>query len=151
MKELSRSDPDWQLKNCCATCTFKLEGEEELEFSMFGAIDSNDSLKCVPCSKTTDTSADGDRISSEWDDSHDGGGKYILPRAEVDRWSKEAIGDMDVVEETNVSPCKERWKNMSDNRTSKMWGVFKETGFFLSLYRHGSVLMGADMVKSREQ
>ncbi len=43
MKELSHSNPDWWLKNCCATCTFKLEGKEELEFSMSGAMDSNDS------------------------------------------------------------------------------------------------------------
>ncbi|KAK0462163.1 hypothetical protein IW261DRAFT_1348442, partial [Armillaria novae-zelandiae] len=49
------------------------------------------------------------------------------------------------------SPCKEHWKNMSDDWTSKMWGVFEETGFFLSLCRHGSVLVGTDMVRSGEQ
>ncbi|PBK84535.1 hypothetical protein ARMGADRAFT_1037030 [Armillaria gallica] len=32
-----------------------------------------------------------------------------------------------------------------------MWGVFEETSFFLSLCRHGLVLLGADMVKSGEQ
>ncbi|KAK0435510.1 hypothetical protein EV421DRAFT_1908585 [Armillaria borealis] len=151
MRELSRSDPNWWLKNCCTTCTFKLEGEEELEFSMFGAMDGNDSLKCIPHSKTVGTLVEGDKISSKWDDLYDGGGEYILPRVEVDRWSKEAIGDVDIVNAENVSPCEERWKNMSDDHTSKMWGVFKETGFFLSLCHHGSMLVGADMVKSREQ
>ncbi|KAK0235419.1 hypothetical protein EDD85DRAFT_922540 [Armillaria nabsnona] len=135
MKELGRLDPDWQLKNCCATCTFELEGEEELEF----------------CIQAMPTSAEGDRISSERDDLRDGGGEYILQRVEVDCWSKEAIGDVDVVNAENASPCKERWKNMSDERTSKMWGVFEETGFFLSLCCHGSMLVGADMVKSEEQ
>ncbi|KAK0477167.1 hypothetical protein EDD18DRAFT_1312804 [Armillaria luteobubalina] len=38
-----------------------------------------------------------------------------------------------------------------DDRTSKMWGVFKETGFFLLLCCHRSVLLGADMVKSGDQ
>ncbi|PBK84536.1 hypothetical protein ARMGADRAFT_1037031 [Armillaria gallica] len=28
MRELGCSDPDWRLKNCCAACTFELEGEE---------------------------------------------------------------------------------------------------------------------------
>ncbi|KAK0479370.1 hypothetical protein EDD18DRAFT_1312467 [Armillaria luteobubalina] len=109
MRELDRSSPDWRLKNCCAACTFELEGEEQLEFSMFRAMDGNDSLK------------------------------------------REAIGDVEVVDLEGASPCEERWKNMSDDRMSKMWGVFEETGFFLSLCHHGSVLLGADMVKSGEQ
>ncbi|KAK0478658.1 hypothetical protein EDD18DRAFT_1312546 [Armillaria luteobubalina] len=45
MRELNHTDLDWRLANCCATCTFELQGEEQLEFSMFGAMDSNDSLK----------------------------------------------------------------------------------------------------------
>ncbi|KAK0185560.1 hypothetical protein F5146DRAFT_1105686 [Armillaria mellea] len=91
IKELSRSDPNWQLKNCCAACTFELEGEEELELHV----------------------------------------------VDVDRWSKEAIGDVKA--------------NMSDEHTSKMWGVFEEIGFFLSLCHHGSMLVSADMVRSGEQ
>ncbi|KAK0209944.1 hypothetical protein IW262DRAFT_1450714 [Armillaria fumosa] len=151
LNNLGRSDPDWHLKNCCIACTFELEGEEELEFHMLGAMDGNDSLKRVPRSKALPTSEEGDRISSERDDSHDGGGDYILPRVEADCWSKEAIGDIDIANRETLSLCEERWKNMSDDRTSKMWGVFEETSFFLSLCRHGSMLVGADMVKSREQ
>ncbi|KAJ7873649.1 hypothetical protein B0H14DRAFT_2162047, partial [Mycena olivaceomarginata] len=33
-KALGRDDPDWRLKNCCPACTYKLEGEEKLIFSM---------------------------------------------------------------------------------------------------------------------
>ncbi|KAK0457967.1 uncharacterized protein EV420DRAFT_1270846 [Desarmillaria tabescens] len=150
LRELGRSHPDWRLKNCCAACMFELEGEEQLEFSMFGAMDGNDSLKRVPRSKVVDT-LEGNRVSIERDDLRDGGGGYILPRTEVDRWSKEAIGDVEAVDMASALPCEERWKNMSDDRTSKMWGVFEETGFFLSLCHHGSVLLGADMVKSGEQ
>jgi len=32
-----------------------------------------------------------------------------------------------------------------------MWGIFEETGIFLSLCRHGFVLVAADMIRSGEQ
>ncbi|KAK0499109.1 hypothetical protein EDD18DRAFT_1308436 [Armillaria luteobubalina] len=150
MKKLGREDVDWHLKNCCSACTFELEGEEKMEFSMFGAMDGNDSLKRVPHSKLVE-SLDGGRVSIEREDSRDGGGSYILSRNTVDLWSKEAIGEVDAPPPDGVTPCEERWKNMSDDRTSKMWNVFDETGFFLSLCCHGSVLLGADMVRSGEQ
>lgn len=46
--------------------------------------------------------------------------------------------------------CQERWKNMSEELTAKMWGIFDETGVFLALCRHGFVLLVADMIKSGE-
>ncbi|KAK0496146.1 hypothetical protein EDD18DRAFT_1309780 [Armillaria luteobubalina] len=134
MKELGRDNIDWRLRNCCPAWTFELNGEEQLEFCMLSAMDGNDSLKHIPRNN-----------------SRDGGGSYILPRSEVDCWSKEVIGDAETVKTEELTPCEECWKNMLDNRTSKMWGVFEETGFFLSLCHHGSVLLGADMVKSGEQ
>lgn len=48
------------------------------------------------------------------------------------------------------SACQERWKNLKEDMTAKMWGVFDETGVFLALCRHGFVLMLADMVRSGE-
>ncbi|KAJ7922061.1 hypothetical protein B0H13DRAFT_1866128 [Mycena leptocephala] len=45
--ELGRDRPDWQLKNCCPACTYKLEGEEKLIFSMLLAMEGNDSLKRI--------------------------------------------------------------------------------------------------------
>ncbi|KAK0471454.1 hypothetical protein IW261DRAFT_1571959 [Armillaria novae-zelandiae] len=150
MKALGHEDVDWHLKNCCSACTFVLEGEEELEFSMFGAMDGNNSMKCVPCSKLVE-SLDGGRVSIEREDSWDGGRSYILSRSTVDLWSKESIGEVDAPPADKVTPCEECWKNMSDDRTLKMWNIFDETGFFLSLCRHGSVLVSADMVRSGEQ
>ncbi|KAK0464023.1 hypothetical protein IW261DRAFT_1427524 [Armillaria novae-zelandiae] len=141
---------NWQLANCCAACTFKLEGEEQLEFSMFRAMDSNDLLKHILHSKTVDE-MENKKVCIEQADSCDGGSGYILPRSEVDHWSKDAISDVEVVNKETASPCEEHWKNMLDDHTSKMWGVFEETRFFLSLCCHGSVLIGADMVRSGEQ
>lgn len=46
--------------------------------------------------------------------------------------------------------CIGRWKNMSDDLTSRMWAVFDETGIFLALCRHGFALLVADMVQSGE-
>jgi hypothetical protein len=39
---------------------------------------------------------------------------------------------------------------MIDDVTSKMWGIFDETGIFLALCRHGFVLVIADMIRSGE-
>jgi hypothetical protein len=39
---------------------------------------------------------------------------------------------------------------MINNVTSKMWGIFDETGIFLVLCPHGFVLVIADMIKSGE-
>lgn len=49
------------------------------------------------------------------------------------------------------SGCDDRWKNMADHLTARMWGIFYETGIFLSLCRHGFALVIADMIQSGEQ
>jgi hypothetical protein len=49
-----------------------------------------------------------------------------------------------------ASACEERWKNLSEDLTSKMWGIFDETGVFVALCRHGFTLLLADMVRSGE-
>jgi len=37
--------PLWHLKNACPTCTYILQGEPELRFSLLYMMDGNDSLK----------------------------------------------------------------------------------------------------------
>jgi hypothetical protein len=39
---------------------------------------------------------------------------------------------------------------MKEDVTTKAWGMYDETGVFLSLCRHGFVLLIADMVQSGE-
>lgn len=48
------------------------------------------------------------------------------------------------------NPCAERWKNMLHELTSKMFGVYDESGAFISVCRHGFILVVTDMVKSGE-
>jgi hypothetical protein len=171
---LGRGAPDWRLKNCCPACTYKLEGEAKLIFEMLVTGDGNDSLKRVLMKEKGEFDDHGvpRRGGCERPDPRaaDAGGDYFLTRDKVDMWSKEVLKQ--VVKEpvrltstistasshlpqtgddpSQASECQERWKNMSEDITAKMWGIFDETGIFVALCRHGFVLMIADMVKSGE-
>ncbi|KAJ6528680.1 hypothetical protein DFH09DRAFT_1327690 [Mycena vulgaris] len=156
-KALGRDAPDYRLKNCCPACTYKLEGEQQLIFSMLTTMDGNDSLKRVlRKDKTFDNEGNPTRGQSERADPRtaDVGGSYFLTREKVNEWSKEVLKGL-VTVPTSENPedngeCQERWKNLNEDLTSRMWGVFDETGIFLSLCRHGFVLLVADMVRSGE-
>ncbi|KAJ7931898.1 hypothetical protein B0H13DRAFT_2308282 [Mycena leptocephala] len=83
-------------------------------------------------------------------DNRDTGEGYWIHRDKVDKWAKEKVANLfplDAVpgEET---PCSDRWKNMVNDITAKMWAVFGETGIFLALCRHGFVLLLTDMIRS---
>ncbi|KAJ6455997.1 hypothetical protein DFH09DRAFT_1116274 [Mycena vulgaris] len=156
-KALGRDAPDYRLKNCCPACTYKLEGEQQLIFSMLTTMDGNDSLKCVlRKDKTFDNEGNPTRGQSERADPRmaDVGGSYFLTREKVNEWSKEVLKGLVTVPTSENSEdngeCQERWKNLNEDLTSRMWGVFDETGIFLSLCRHGFVLLVADMVRSGE-
>ncbi|KAJ6447724.1 hypothetical protein C8R45DRAFT_948397 [Mycena sanguinolenta] len=131
-------------------CTYKLEGKEDLIFSMLTTIDGNDSLKRVLRRLKTDGSEDEPTLgpSREWEDSQDGGEDYFLSQERVDKWAKDRVADILLCDVKN--PCSDRWKNMIDDVTSRMWGIFDETGIFLALCRHGFVLVVVDMVRSGE-
>ncbi|KAJ7838459.1 hypothetical protein B0H14DRAFT_3087059 [Mycena olivaceomarginata] len=141
---LGRNTPNWRLKHTCPACMYKLEGEDELIFSMLFNMDGNDSLKRVLKCLKTDGSEEEPTAgpSIERDDSRDGGEDYFLRRERVDRWVRSRGNPS--------NPCSGRWKNMINDVTSKMWGIFDETGIFLALCRHGFALVVADMVRSGE-
>ncbi|KAF8157569.1 hypothetical protein K438DRAFT_1777209 [Mycena galopus ATCC 62051] len=147
---LGRDTPGWRLKHTCPACMYKLEGEEDLIFSMLVTMDGNDSLKRVLRRTKTDGSEEEPVLgpSKEREDSRDGGEDYFLSREEVDKWAKGRVADVLPTDANN--PCSDRWKNMINDVTSRMWGIFDETGIFLGLCRHGFVLVVADMVRSGE-
>ncbi|KAF7371636.1 hypothetical protein MVEN_00019100 [Mycena venus] len=156
-KVLGQDAPDWRLKNCCPACTYKLEGEAKLIFEMLMAMDGNDSLKRVLTKeKGVDENGVPKRGGRERPDPRtaDAGGTYFLSREKVDKWAKEVLDQLvkrpRSKDEEDESECQERWKNMSEELTAKMWGIFDETGVFLALCRHGFVLLVADMVRSGE-
>ncbi|KAJ7439623.1 hypothetical protein B0H11DRAFT_1751794 [Mycena galericulata] len=162
-KALGRDAPDWRLKNACPACTYKLEGEKELVFSIMTCMDGGNSLRRVLRKDGTEYDDDGNAIPSKSKERVDpraeaAGGDYFLRREDVRFWSKEAIAARvkeTLNNETSDDPveknlCEERWKNLSETITSKMWGIFDETGVFISLCRHGFMLVLADMVRSGE-
>ncbi|KAJ7855154.1 hypothetical protein B0H14DRAFT_2353371 [Mycena olivaceomarginata] len=170
MKVLGR-DSSWRLKHACPACTYKLEGEDAMIFEMLVTMDGNDLLKRV-LRREKVASEMGEPVlgrSREHVDNRDAGDGYYLQRERVERWVRDRVADRLPMEPTvsacpvrfyiarctkisqgKDNPCADRWKNMINDVTSKMWGIFDETGIFLALCRHGFVLVLADMIKSGE-
>ncbi|KAJ7455142.1 hypothetical protein FB451DRAFT_1184469 [Mycena latifolia] len=151
-------DSSWRLKHACPACMYKLEGEDELIFSILTTMDGNDSLKRVlRREKTTMAQDEADdptlAKSRERVDNRDVGDGYYISCEKVDKWAKSRLGEQLPMQSGNAdqdNPCADRWKNMINDVTSKMWGIFDETGIFLALCRHGFVIVLADMIKSGE-
>ncbi|KAJ3761727.1 hypothetical protein EV360DRAFT_92860 [Lentinula raphanica] len=154
MAALGRDSPNWRLANACPCCLYRVDGEPDLRFQLLATWDGNNSLKRLRRTERSDTIDDMPQLgkSKEKVDTWQAGGDYYLSREEVDKWSKESIrgissGQADEAEE---SSCADRWMNLSEELTAKMWGVYEETGIFLSLCRHSFVLLVVDMVNSGE-
>ncbi|KAJ7854670.1 hypothetical protein B0H14DRAFT_3449419 [Mycena olivaceomarginata] len=151
-------DSKWRMKHACPACMYKLEGEDKLIFEMLTTMDGNDSLKRVLRRKKTSMADDeeGEPIlgkSSERVDNRDASDGYMYPQERVEQWAKTRLAEVLPMQSGNSAadnPCADQWKNMIDDVTSKMWGIFDETGIFLALCRHGFVLVIADMIRSGE-
>ncbi|KAF8331785.1 hypothetical protein F5887DRAFT_1063958 [Amanita rubescens] len=152
MKELNRDGPLWRIKNACPACSYQLHGEKELTFSVLTTMDGNNSLKRMRRDLKSEDDFEVDERRHERPDSRATPGDYYLTREEVDKWAKGVIEEelVKVMPSDEHNPCASRWKNMIDSVTSRMWGVFDETGIFLALCRHGFALVVADMVRSGE-
>lgn len=159
-KALGRDSEDWRLRHICPPCTYKLEGEEKLRFSMLYTVDGNNSLKRVQRREAIPTSADDNSSgppvlgnSKESMDNREAGKGIYLTKDVVNQWSKEVLAEICPTYsevETDDNPCADRWQNMRTGLTAKMWGIFEETGLFLALCRHGFVLILVDMIRSGE-
>ncbi|KAF7981823.1 hypothetical protein HWV62_31947 [Athelia sp. TMB] len=153
---LGRDSPNWRLRHACPACTYKLQDEKPLLFSLLFTMDGNDSLKRIQ-RYTLDENGSSQHSAEAIDSRAVNDGLY-LAREEVDKWADENIEDMmsslaneeEVDADADYGPCVDRWKNMKEDITKRMWGIFDETGIFLALCRHGFALVLADMVKSGE-
>ncbi|KAF8517056.1 hypothetical protein BU17DRAFT_30209, partial [Hysterangium stoloniferum] len=149
-------EDNWQLRNACPPCTYVLEDEPPLKYSIQATFDGNNSLKRIP-KFLREKDSTGKVISIESLEQPDGrqriNGFYLTP-GEVDKFSSEPEilteggQPTDGVDKSN--PCVERWKNLADDAVKKMWGIFDETGIFLAVCRHGTALLMCDMIKSGE-
>ncbi|KAJ7027665.1 hypothetical protein C8F04DRAFT_1266767 [Mycena alexandri] len=161
LKLLGRMGKEWRLKHVCPCCTYELVDDPEMTFSMLATFDGNESLRRVvrnvanpdgSLDMEDDTGEPMPQKSKERTDNRDAGEGYFIDRAEVDKWAKTKLANIlptDEIPGEDV-PCSDRWKNMINDVTSKMWGIFDETGIFLALCRHGFVLLLADMIRSGE-
>ncbi|KAJ7165247.1 hypothetical protein C8R46DRAFT_900786 [Mycena filopes] len=156
MNVLGRGSPTWRLENCCAPCMYKLEGEEEMKFSMLVTCDGNDSLKRVLRKEAKDYDDEGNLLpgvsKERFDPRFAAAGKdYFVPRDKVNLWSKDKVEAWQKeAAGCDTSACEERWKNLADSAGEQMWAVYDETGLFLCLCHHSFVLLAADMVRSGE-
>ncbi|KAJ7237599.1 hypothetical protein C8J57DRAFT_1087371 [Mycena rebaudengoi] len=155
-KAIGHDEADSRMKTCCPACTYKLEGEADLVFSMLVTMDGNDSLKRILRKDRHIYDDDGiqqhganERVDPRTESA---GGSYFLSHEKVDMWAKERLASLVKTSKDpeQASACEERWKNLSEDLTSKMWGIFDETGVFVALCRHGFTLLLADMVRSGE-
>ncbi|KAI6113495.1 hypothetical protein EV401DRAFT_1982963 [Pisolithus croceorrhizus] len=135
--------PDWRLKHGCPACTYRLQDEPAMRFRMLIAQDGNDSLKRV-ATRILDGDVDNAATSLptlERTFHHE----QYLTREFVDKFASNRHMGHSIMDED------ERWKNMKDSTTQKMWDVFDESGVFVAVCRHGFCLVIADMVQSGEQ
>ncbi|KAJ7585925.1 hypothetical protein C8J56DRAFT_1052282 [Mycena floridula] len=147
---LDRNGPNWRLANVCPACLYQLEGEDELEYSMFFTMDGNDSLKRMHHrDKIVDELGERMGPSKERIDCREGGGDYFLPRKEVDEWDIHLDPNADNAPADEPAGC-DSWHNSQESNTRAMWRVYDETRIFLSVCRHGFVLLITDMVNSGE-
>ncbi|KIK13517.1 hypothetical protein PISMIDRAFT_60162, partial [Pisolithus microcarpus 441] len=147
LEALRRDTPDWRLKNTCPACTYTLKDEPDLKFKMLFAMDGNDSLKRIS----------REAIGADESAAQGLGERYIgddryLSRSFVDQFGV-GCGDESLSEPTTDSsnPCAGRWKNMKEDVTSRMWGIFDEAGIFIAVCRHGFSLLITDIVRSGER
>jgi hypothetical protein len=156
---LGRDDVDYRIKHSCPSCTYTLEDKAKLKFSMLYTTDGNDSMKRIIERETVpEAPASMEETTpltlgacSEAKDSRTAGRGVYLTREQVDEWAKEVLmEEVPGFDDDNDNLCAERWQNMKTELTAKMWRIFKETGLFLALCRHGFVLILVDMVRSGE-
>ncbi|KIK66993.1 hypothetical protein GYMLUDRAFT_156801 [Collybiopsis luxurians FD-317 M1] len=146
----SCGSPNWHLANACPCCLYCIEGELTL---MLATMDSNNFLKQL-ARRVREKNNEGNITLGKLNEALDsctGGSDYYLSCEEVDQWSKENIqGVLEAEEAEEENLCKERWKNLDEALTSKMWGVYDKMGVIILLCCHSFVLLVVNMVQSRE-
>ncbi|KAJ7310639.1 hypothetical protein DFH08DRAFT_918249 [Mycena albidolilacea] len=133
----------WRVKHDCPACMYKLEGEDELILDVSVTLDGGNSLKRVlQRNKMESEPGDGPEFvvgeSKEYTDNRDASDWYFLAREKVNELAKHQIAErmpMEAIED-KTNPCVERWKNMIEDVTAKMWGIFDETGIFVCLAKY---------------
>ncbi|KAJ7725663.1 hypothetical protein DFH07DRAFT_758581 [Mycena maculata] len=155
----------WYMDNICPPCLYKTVGEPYLKFSWLGAMDGNNSLKWVDAILRAGKTRADDRVSQ-----HD---RWITP-AEVDLFKDEVsesqkvkpgddldddvawlnVNELDTMDAEELAKCfntcVDRWRAAGPDQRKKMFALFAVSGIFLTVCRHGHVIVMCDMIRSRE-
>ncbi|KAF7325923.1 hypothetical protein MKEN_00443100 [Mycena kentingensis (nom. inval.)] len=118
LQMLGRNNSTWRIANVCPACTYKLKHEPSLKFSMFVAMDGNDSLKRVLRKEAVDVDHTV-WAATERDDDRDASDGYYASRDKVDGFGKEKAGTLLPTDNVEDNPCATRWKNMINDTTAK--------------------------------
>ncbi|KAF8912259.1 hypothetical protein CPB85DRAFT_1252735 [Mucidula mucida] len=152
-KALLRDSPNWRLMNACPSCLYKVDDEPPMKYAIHSAIDGNNSLVRVELktkikeAAATDMGA-AEAASKETEDvgSSEGDGAAASKAVEKTKTAEPMVSSG----EPEDSGCEDRWHNMVNDMSSKMWGIYEETGIFLGVCRHGMVLLATNMIRSGE-
>ncbi|KAL0063013.1 hypothetical protein AAF712_010144 [Marasmius tenuissimus] len=177
-RALGRDPVQHFVRNVCPPCLYQLENEAPLKPSILLAMDGNNSLKMVDTEKRSgrarlDTrhlnhprwldAATVDVFKDEVADSHrllraktaaptpDSGPTSACdgPEFNQDEVAWLDINEVEGLEEC-ADTCVERWKAAGPDANKRMYSFFAISGIFLSVCRHGHVLVICDMRRSGE-
>ncbi|KAG2128012.1 hypothetical protein DEU56DRAFT_872749 [Suillus clintonianus] len=117
---LGRDTPNWCVLNTCPPCTYEVADEPLLDF---GSRQIADTRRFVESD-------------------------YLLPRDFIDTFAHD-IPPQDAVNPI-AADCSKHWKAAAGDEKKRMWGIFEETGIFVTVCRHRFLLWYTDMVRSGE-
>ncbi|KAG0702088.1 hypothetical protein DFH29DRAFT_982445 [Suillus ampliporus] len=164
---LGHTGPNWRARNSCPCCHYKVQDEPKLRFPFEIALDGNNSVKFVdpalrggrerqdPRNGRSDIWIDEeyvDRFKDEVKNARRSHRPNTLAPADIvdpdDPWIYCKNEDQDSNEPVNV--CVDRWRNAAPEARKRMFSVFRKSGIFVAVCRHGFLLSICDMVRSGE-
>ncbi|KAJ6481138.1 hypothetical protein C8R45DRAFT_1054313 [Mycena sanguinolenta] len=147
VKESLGRDKAWDAKGICPPCFYRVQNEPPLKYSFLGALDGGNSLKLVDSTFRAGNPRFDNRKSTSF--------RWLTP-SEVDKYKDEVKNAPKLSsEETDeltkcLNTCVERWKAAGPEARKKMFALFAVAGIFISVCRHGHVLLICDMIRSGE-
>lgn len=154
---LGRDTPDWRVLHACPPCTYKLEDEPPCIFNRMMAFDGNNSMKRLY--QLGDRRAQDQHpftnsdylLSPEYvDQFKDEVTASKGPRVPDDDYEEEEEEDADINDSDLPPICTSKHKAAASDGKKVQWGIFEETGWFVSACRHSLILWFCDMIRSGE-
>ncbi|KAJ6550352.1 hypothetical protein B0H10DRAFT_2169935 [Mycena sp. CBHHK59/15] len=146
-------DAAWYIHNVCAPCLYKLKNEPHLKFSFLGCMDGNNSLKLVEATFRTGSLRADNRTpaSSRQEEDHSDHEDTDRPDGDIAWLNVNELSGAEAEELAKcLNTCVERWKAAGPEARKKMFALFAIASIFLTVCRHGHVLVMCDMIRSGE-